>query len=57
MAPRTLESVAVPAVVWWCIWVLVGIIILIILGIIVHALGGGQLALNAGHFHFDIGVT
>jgi hypothetical protein len=57
MAPRTVGSLTVPYVVWWIIWVLIVIIILIILGIIIHALGGGDLAFHAGHFHFDIGVT
>jgi hypothetical protein len=57
MAPRTVGSLTIPYVVWWIIWVLIVIIILIILGIIIHALGGGDLAFHAGHFHFDIGVT
>lgn len=55
--PRTVGSLTIPLIVWWIFWVLIVIVLLIIMGLVIHALGGGNLSLTAGHFHFDIGVT
>jgi hypothetical protein len=38
-------------------WICVGIILLILVGLVIHALGGGLLSLHAGHFVFDLGAT
>lgn len=53
--PPVLASV--PAIVWWVIWLAVALIILILVGLVVHALGGGVLELRAGHFIFELGAT
>lgn len=47
----------VPAVVWWLFWLLVGVILIILVALVVHALGGGVGDLHLGHFVFKIGVT
>lgn len=38
-------------------WILVGIVLLILIGLVVHALGGGILQMHAGHFIFELGAT
>lgn len=48
---------AIPRWLWFVIWFCVALVILILLGLIVHALGGGLLELHAGHFLFELGAT
>ena len=47
----------VPAFVRWLIYLLVAIVILILVALVVHALGGFDWVLRVGHFHLVIGVT
>jgi hypothetical protein len=49
----------IPGWVWFVIWFAVALIILILLGLVVHALApnGAALNLHAGHFIFTLGFT
>lgn len=47
----------VPGWVRVIIWFLICLILLILAGLVVHALGGGILQLHAGHFIFELGAT
>jgi hypothetical protein len=47
----------IPAFLMWVFWVLLGVILVILVALVVHNLGGGILNLHLGHFVFRIGVT
>jgi hypothetical protein len=52
-----LGSWTIPAFVWFIFWLLLVIILIILAALVVHALGGFDLHLRAGHFVFQIAVT
>jgi hypothetical protein len=47
----------VPRWAWYILWLLIVAIVIILVALVVHALGGGLLDLRLGHFVFRIGVT
>lgn len=57
MPKRELAGVSIPAFVVFIFWLLVAIILIILVSLAVHAFGGFDLHLRAGHFNFDLGVT
>jgi hypothetical protein len=54
---RTVAGHSVPGVIVLVFWVVVMILAIILLGLIVHWLGGGMLHLKLGHFVFDVGFN
>lgn len=48
---------SIPAFFRWLIYILIAFIVIIVLGMIIHAIGGGILTLHLGHFVFKLGVT
>jgi hypothetical protein len=57
MQKRTLAGVSIPAFVVFILWLLVAVILIILAALAVHALGGFDVHVRAGHFNFDLGVT
>lgn len=57
MPARTVAGVSIPAFAVFIFWLLVAIILIILAALAVHALGGFDLHLRAGHFNFDLGVS
>lgn len=57
MPGRTVAGVSIPAFAVFIFWLIVAIILVILAALAVHALGGFDLHLRAGHFNFDLGVT
>jgi hypothetical protein len=55
-APMSVRS-AVPALLWWLFWILVGILLLILAALVIHHFGGFNLSLHVGDFRFQLGVT
>lgn len=54
---RTVAGHGIPGIVVLVFWVVVVILAIILLGLIVHWLGGGLLHLKLGHFVLDVGFT
>jgi len=48
---------SIPAALRILLWVLVAVIIIILIALVVHALGGFAWRLHIGHFFWQIGVT
>lgn len=48
---------SIPHWIWILFWILIGILLLILAGVIIHWAGGGILELHAGHFIFELGAT
>lgn len=48
---------SLPATLRWLFWFMIGIILVILVALVVHALGGFDLSTKMGHFIFRIGVT
>ena len=57
MPKRTLAGVSIPVFVVSIFWVLVVIILIILAALAVHALGGFDVHVRAGHFIFELGIT
>lgn len=47
----------IPGFVWFLIWVLVCILVIALLALVIHHLGGASLSFKIGHFYLNIGVT
>lgn len=48
---------SVPSALIWLFWLLVAIILILLAALLIHHLGGFDLAFNVGHFRFNLGVT
>ena len=48
---------SVPGLLWWLFWFLVAILLIILAALVIHHLGGFNLAFHVGYFHFQLGVT
>ncbi len=57
MRKQTLAGVSIPGFAVFILWLLVAVILVILAALAVHALGGFDLHLRAGHFIFQLGVT
>jgi hypothetical protein len=47
----------IPGFVRFLIWVVICILVIILLALLVHHLGGASLTIKLGHFYLNIGVT
>jgi hypothetical protein len=47
----------VPSSLLWLFWVLVAIVLILLVALLIHHLGGFSLSFSVGDFHFDCGVT
>ncbi len=47
----------VPGFLWWIIWILVAVLVILLVALAIHYLGGFDLVLRIGHFHFNVGVS
>ena len=54
---RSVRGYAIPAIVWFFIWVVVVVLVIILLAYIVHWAGGGALDLRLGQFYLNVGVN
>jgi len=52
-----MAAVNLPRWVWFVVWLAVAVIVVILVALVVHALGGGILNLHLGHFVFKLGFT
>lgn len=48
---------SVPASLIWLFWLLVAILLIVLVALLIHHLGGFDLSLHVGDFHVDLGVT
>jgi hypothetical protein len=48
---------SVPGFVIWLFWFLVAIVLILLVALLIHHLGGFRLNFRVGHFFFDVGVT
>lgn len=47
---------SVPSFLIWLFWFLVAIILILLAALLIHHLGGFDLAVRVGYFRFDVGV-
>lgn len=47
---------SVPNALWWLFWFLVAIVLVILVALLIHHLGGFDLTFHVGYFHFNLGV-
>jgi hypothetical protein len=57
MRTRKIAGVSIPAFAVLIFWLLVVLILIILAALAVHALGGFDVNVRAGHFIFQLGVT
>jgi hypothetical protein len=57
MRKQKLAGVSIPAFAVFIFWLLVVVILIILAALAVHALGGFDVNVRAGHFIFQLGVT
>lgn len=48
---------SVPGSLIWLFWVLIAIILILLVALLIHHLGGFALTFHVGDFHFNVGVT
>jgi len=48
---------SVPALLWWLLWVLVAIVLFLLAALVIHYLGGFDLAFHVGYFHFGLSIS
>jgi uncharacterized membrane protein YhaH (DUF805 family) len=46
-----------PRWLWFVLWLLIAVVLIALAALVVHALGGFDLAVHIGDFRFRIGVT
>jgi hypothetical protein len=48
---------SVPHFLIWLFWLLLALVLILLVALLIHHLGGFSLAFNIGDFHVDLGVT
>jgi uncharacterized integral membrane protein len=48
---------SVPNALVWLFWFLVAIILILLVALLIHHLGGFSLSFHVGYFHFGLGVS
>jgi hypothetical protein len=48
---------SVPGSLIWLFWLLVAIVLILLVALLIHHLGGFDLTFHVGDFHVDLGVT